>query len=466
MAVGIPLDFGAFKRTFFGAWSAYPKDFMGLILLAWGIPALYTLANTFYLGRMEMEAIAISEQYENVAVVLEVLLEMFPLAVLALVARNLTDYSSVTKVVRSALLMQLVITLAFMALIMVGTDLFVEAVNTPDEIKERTVQFLRVKAMAIPFESIGLLFIVSIKAMRRGGLAVGIASVGVLVNFTLDSLMISNFDFSFRLGLMGSAWDYVISKVLVLLIAGYVFYHVARAKPDVRLDRKETEAILRIGKYTGMESAVRNAGYILGMLAVLNTLGTAEYGGYGVAMTIMWLIFLVPILALGDATNVAIGNEYGRRALDGMKRVQLVSVSLMGLYMGAAMIAGVFLWESLSSFFNDSSEIVYYSTETFRYLAIPYFFFALGTGFRSLFIGTGKTLYYLIPSAAVNLGIYIPLGLFVKSGAYVPSFESIMTISVFVFAADLLIVFALVIWVYRRLDIEMTGESEKGGITS
>lgn len=69
-----------------------------------------------------------------------------------------------------------------------------------------------------------------------------------------------------------------------------------------------------------------------------------------------------------------------------------VSVSLMGLYMGVAMIAGVFLWESLSSFFNDSSEIVHYSTATFRYLAIPYFFFALGTGLRSLFIGTGKTI--------------------------------------------------------------------------
>jgi len=455
MASRVSRGMSSTRAYFLQSWSSYPKGFMLLILAAWGIPAVYTLANTFYIGRMEMEAIAISEQYENVGVVLEILLEMFPLAVLALVARNIADASSVTKVVRSALVMQIVITLAFMALIMVGTNLFVDAVNTPDDIRERTVEFLRIKALAIPFESIGLLFIISIKAMRRGWLAVGIAAIGVLVNFSLDSLMISDFSFSLRLGLVGSAWDYVVSKVLVCLVAAYAFYAVVKSRPEIRLDRKERDQILRIGRFTGLESAVRNAGYILGMLVVLNTLGTAEYGGYGVAMTIMWLIFLVPVLALGEATNVAIGNEYGRRDLGKMQRIQVVSIILMGGYMGLATIAGVFLWDDLSSFFNDSEDIVHFSTATFHYLAIPYFFFALGTALRSLFIGTGKTLYYLIPSAAVNLAIYIPLGLLVKSGVYVPSFDAVMGISFVVFTIDLVVVTVLVWWVYRRLSVEL-----------
>ncbi len=141
--------------------------------------------------------------------ILEILLEMFPLAVLALVAKNMADTASVRRVVRSALVMQLVITLAFMALVIAGTGLFVDMVNTPEDIRERSIEFLRIKALAIPFETLGLLFIVSIKAMKRGWLAVGIASVGVLVNFSLDSVMISEFSFSLRLGLVGSAWDYV-----------------------------------------------------------------------------------------------------------------------------------------------------------------------------------------------------------------------------------------------------------------
>ena len=316
---------------------------MGLILIAWAIPAVYTLANTFFIGRMEMEAIAISEQYENVAVILEILLEMFPLAVLALVARDLTQPDKVDRVVRSALLMQLAITVGFMLLILIGTDSLVQAINTPAEIQQGTEAFLRTKALAIPFEALGILFIISIKAMRKGALAVGIAVAGVVMNVILDVFLISDFSFSLRLGLMGSAWGYVATKVVIFFVAAVAFYATVRAKPQMRFDRKEAKAVFRIGKYTGLESAVRNAGYILGVLIVLNTLGPAEYGGYGVAMAIMWLIFLIPVLALGEATNVAIGNEYGKRSLKGIKDVQFVSLVLMGGYMVFVMLLGVFL---------------------------------------------------------------------------------------------------------------------------
>ncbi len=55
-----------------------------------------------------------------------------------------------------------------------------------------------------------------------------------------------------------------------------------------------------------------------------------------------------------------------------MKRVQMMSLLIMGSYMAVALIAGVFVWERLSFFFNDSESIVHFSVATFRYLAIPY----------------------------------------------------------------------------------------------
>ena len=82
------------KERFSVAWASYPKEFMGLIVLAWAIPAIYSLVNTYYIGQMEMEAIAISEQYENVAVLLEILLEMFPF-VFGIGSPNFTDAKGV-----------------------------------------------------------------------------------------------------------------------------------------------------------------------------------------------------------------------------------------------------------------------------------------------------------------------------------------------------------------------------------
>jgi len=311
--------------------------------------------------------------------------------------------------------------------------------NTPEEIRERSVAFLQVKALAMPFEALSVLFIISLKAMRRGKLAVMIALFGVLVNVVLDTIMISDLSFSLQLGLMGSAWDYVTTKVLLFLVSVTVFYPTVKERPTIRFDPKTSASIIRIGKYTGLESAVRNAGYILGMLVVLNTLGTAEYGGYGVAMTILWMIFLIPVLGLTEATNVAIGNEYGKGDLKGIKNVQMVSLALMTGYMVLVAVVGVFAWEGISFVFNKNEETVRYSVLTFQYLAIPYIFFAISSALKTLFVGVGNTFYYFIPSTVVNLAIYIPIGLLVKMGRWEPSFEGIMILSFFVFVADMAI---------------------------
>jgi hypothetical protein len=137
---------------------------MDLILLAWAIPAVYSLANMFFIGQMEMEAVAISEQHEYVGVLLEVLLEMFPVAVLALVAYDFSKNKRDSRNMRTAVIMQLAITLSFMLFILLGAELLVNVVNTPLEIQSCTSEFLRVQALAIPFESLGVLFIISIKA--------------------------------------------------------------------------------------------------------------------------------------------------------------------------------------------------------------------------------------------------------------------------------------------------------------
>ena len=104
--------------------------------------------------------------------------------------------------------------------------------------------------------------------------------------------------------------------------------------------------------------------------------------------------------------------------------------------------------------------------KTFQYLAIPYIFFAIGSALRSLFIGTGNTLVYLIPSAAVNLGIYIPLGLLVKANAYTPSFVELMAMSFVVFATDLVIVSLLTLGEYRVLERRLSQDAETRGLVS
>jgi hypothetical protein len=61
-----------------------------------------------------------------------------------------------------------------------------------------------------------------------------------------------------------------------------------------------------------------------------------------------------------------------------------------------------------------SSDTARYSKVTFDYLIVPYTLFAVGSGLKALFIGTGRPFYIFVPSAIVNLLIYMPLGLAAK----------------------------------------------------
>ena len=80
--------------------------------------------------------------------------------------------------------------------------------------------------------------------------------------------------------------------------------------------------------------------------------------------------------------------------------------------------------------------------------------------------GAGSTLAHLIPSAAVNLGIHIPLGLLVKANAYTPSFVGLMAISFVVFTTDLVIVSLLTLREYRVLERRLSQDAETRGLVS
>ncbi|MBI2184030.1 MAG: hypothetical protein HYU39_03620 [Thaumarchaeota archaeon] len=89
-------------ETFRKAFQHYPWDYILLILVAWIIPAAYGLLNRYFIGYMSYESVVVNQSYEAVEVALEVLLEMFPLAVLVLVAWEFKNKESATRIVKTA----------------------------------------------------------------------------------------------------------------------------------------------------------------------------------------------------------------------------------------------------------------------------------------------------------------------------------------------------------------------------
>lgn len=251
---------------------------------------------------------------------------------------------------------------------------------------------------------------------------------------------------------MGSAWNNVIANALTMIISVVVFKHVVRSDSSVRLDKESSIAIYEIGRWTGLESLVRNLGYIIGVVAVVNFIGKVEPDaiiGYNTTMMIMWGITLIPVLAWTEATQIAIGNAYGNSDFDAMKNIQIVSVVIMTLYILLWIPAGVYYWEPVSRWLNKgvNDAVAGYSMITFNYLIFPYILFTIGSGLKTVFIGTGRPLFVLIPSAIVNIMIYIPFGLMVKYNVVSINYIQFLLITISVFTIDFVIT---VFFLYKK----------------
>lgn len=432
--------------------SHYPWDYMLFIFAAWTIPAIYGLFNRYFIGFMSYESVITEQSFESLEVLMEVFLEMFPLAILALVSRDFQGQRNVRGVLKSALVMQLGITVIFSAIFFVFASSFIDWINTPDSAKTLALTYFRLRVVSLPFTALAAVLLVAIKSLRRGGLAVLISFICVFFNFILDVFLISNFSFSLKLGLVGSALDNVLASIASFLVSGVVFILISKKSRDSSFSVTNIRSVLRIGKWTGLESLVRNIGYIVGVVALVNLIGASEpaaIGGYNTAMWLMWGITLIPILSWTEATQVAIGNAFGQRDFKSMKNIQIFSTILMGLYMLGWIIIGHFAWEPISKWLNTSisAEIAEYSKTTFNYLIFPYILFAIGSGIKAVFIGTGRPLYVLIPSAIVNIFIYIPLGLSVKYGGIVVGYKLFLEVTIAVFTVDF---FVSIFYLYKK----------------
>jgi len=169
-------------------------------------------------------------------------------------------------------------------------------------------------------------------------------------------------------------------------------------------------------------------------------MGTNEFGGYGLAMWVMWTL-LIPVLALGEGTNVIVGNYFGEKRYEDLLNVVRTSMVLGIAIMLAIAGIGVLWWQNLSTFFNPNPDMVTFSVATFWWLIIPYIGFGIGTIFRSIFYGTGQTRYIFYIACVINIGMLLPFIALIKMGIITASFSSVMMFYMISFLLDPVLAF-------------------------
>ena len=423
----------------------YPWHFIAFLILASFIPQLYTISNLFWIGRISQDALVITEQYEFMVTVLEILLNTIPVGVLALVAQNYHNQKKIMEIVKAGLILQVALSLSVTIIFIFFNREGIALIGTPLEIVDQTRDYLMLRSIAFPLDGIAYLLLVALKSLKKGKDVFILIAFSVILNMVLDLFMISNTPVSLNMGISGVAISFLLTKSLLLVIALAWLIHILEFNISSLITTSwcnQVVPLFRIGSWSGLETAIRMISY-LWILAILNGLGKDEYAGFGLALWMIW-IFFMPISAVGTGTSVLVGNFLGEKRYGDLRNILKTSIVLAIAFSLTIAITGFLWWHQVSLFLNPDPAIAGLSDTVFVVGFIGFIGYCLRIVLRSVFYGTGKTRYILYITCITNIGIIIPFCALTLAGIITPTYTMVVGVYLVVYVIEPIIAYLLV----------------------
>jgi putative MATE family efflux protein len=204
------------------------------------------------------------------------------------------------------------------------------------------------------------------------------------------------------MGVTGAALATFISVLVADLLTFWYFekkYHYLRFRfSEWRAQLKIWAGMLRIGVPAGAEFVLLFV-YVLVVYVIIRNFGPAAQAGFGVGARVMQALFL-PVVALSFAASPVIGQNFGGRKAE---RVRRAVKSGIGLAASLMLILAIITWlipATLIRFFSKDATVIQFGSDYLRIVAFN--FVAAGIVFTSssMFQGLGNTMPPLLSSAS------------------------------------------------------------------
>ncbi|SMF60735.1 multidrug resistance protein, MATE family [Tistlia consotensis] len=241
------------------------------------------------------------------------------------------DYRGVRRSVRQAFWVALTLALPAMALIWNGHHLLLWA-GRDGAVVDHARTYLHTIVWGIPF-SLGFLVLrYFVSALSRPKIVMVALIGGALINGLLDYLLIFGHLGFPALGVAGAAGATAAVHVgLFLTLATFVLRdrQFRRFHVFARFTRPDWQRYLevwRVGLPVGV-TVVAESGLFLSAQLLMLRLGTLNVAAHAVALQITAVAFMIP-LGVGQAGQVRVGQHFGARDVEGVRRAAWVAAAL------------------------------------------------------------------------------------------------------------------------------------------
>jgi Na+-driven multidrug efflux pump len=388
------------------------------ILVLMVFPAIYQTVRIYFLGAMPGDwGFNIASQLSYVNLFYEVIQEALILPLFFVLGKSLGDTAGFENKVKTGLLLTGLIYLALSLLLIVFAKPLVVFMAQDKNLTDATVNYIRLETIAALLSTLFRFMLTVLITLKKDKYMYITLIIQMVLSIALDACLISELSFSLKTGVNGIAIANIIVNMVNLLVCAFLLN-----KENIRIwsRRKLSFGWVKewfyVGKYSGIESFVRNLAFMIMIIRMMNLV--SEQGNYWVANNFIWQWLLLPALALGDLVKKETGEDKAN-----IKTKSTGYFSLCAVF-SVLWLASIPVWKPFLRYIMnvESYETVYFIAviQTVFYLS-----FIFNNTIDSIFYGAGRTDYMLYQSLIVN--ILFNGGAFVLylAGIFVPTLLSV-----------------------------------------
>lgn len=374
------------------------KLYFALLFLGF-CPALYTTIRIFFLGQLpDTYAYSIAGQLNWLGLLYEILNEAILLPLYYFCGQVSEKREEFTKRLATCLLLTALLYSAFSLFIIVDVKDLLSFMAVDPHIFQTCTVYIRLESIAAVFNTLCSVTLIALVSLKCGNYLYLLTVARLILNILGDTLLVSSWPCSLRLGVIGIALTNIAVNVLLLGLSFLLLNHEKIKLFQVKkLSFAWLKEFFKVGSLSGLESLVRNLAYLLMIVRMVNTVN--EQGVYWVANSFIWSWLLLPILQLAELIKQEVATEHA--ALHSHMRGYFLLTALICLLW----LAGIPLWRPFMTYVLGYTEVEKLFGLVLLLLGF-YILFAFQNVFDSVFYALGKTNYMLFESIVTNSCYY------------------------------------------------------------
>lgn len=407
------------------------------LVLFYLIPNLYLVLRVHFFGDIPSDlGINIVSQLSWINLLYEVVHEALLLPLYFLIGKSIHNPTEFRNKACSGYVVITLIYSTFSIIISIFAEPLCNIMAQKPELIAISVDYIRLETVASIFATILKYSLLLLVLLDKAPFIYLLVALQVCLTMFFDTFFISQFSFSMNLGVNGVAISNILANAITL--SGTIFYITKQFKLSFKnLSYGWLKEWINIGKYSGLESLVRNLSFSLMIIRMVNL--THEQGNYWIANNFIWGFLLVPVLALSDLIKREASEDFNN-----MRKLMPSYIKISFFIIGFWLLS-MPLWQFLIK--NIMNVQDFKTVLWLVHIQLPFYMvFTFTCILTAVLYGRGKTKYLFYRSIFIDVFYYGLVFILYMNKVFTPSLKTISII----FGCGIILSNIPTIYFYRR----------------